>query len=223
MTHRKRVWLSWSSGKDSAWALVQLRRDPCVEVTGLLTTVSTPFDRVSMHGVRRELLEAQSRAAGLPLHVVEIPYPCPNEIYAQRMEAAIVEARRHGVEAIAFGDLFLEDVRAYRERMLAPTGIEPLFPLWGRPTGALAQEMVDAGARAIVVSLDPTRLSADFAGRTFDRAFLDSLPPEIDPCGEYGEFHTFACAGPMFDGPIDVRTGETVERDGFVFLDLIPA
>jgi uncharacterized protein (TIGR00290 family) len=220
---RKRTWLSWSSGKDSAWALVELRRDPSVDVVGLLTTVSSAFDRVSMHGVRRELLEAQARAAGLPLHVVEIPYPCPNDVYAERMEAALDRARDQGVEAIAFGDLFLDDVRAYRERMLAPTGMEPLFPLWGRPTSVLAHEMIDGGLRAIIVTLDPARIPADFVGRSFDRACIEALPPEVDPCGEHGEFHTFAWAGPMFDAPIDLCKDEAVERDGFVYLDLVPA
>jgi uncharacterized protein (TIGR00290 family) len=219
---RRRAWVSWSSGKDGAWALHEMRRDPSIEVVGLLTTVTLPFDRVSMHGVRRSLLNAQARAVGLPLHVVEIPAPCSNEIYAARMEAALQEARGQRVDVMVFGDLFLEDVRAYRERMLAPTGIEPVFPLWGRPTGALAREMIDAGLRATIVCVDPQRAPREIAGRTFDHALLGSLPADVDPCGEHGEFHTFAHAGPMFDAPIDVRTGEVVERDGFVFVDLLP-
>ena len=221
MTKRKRVWLSWSSGKDSAWALLELERDRAIEVVGLLTTVTATFDRVSMHGVRRELLEAQARAVGLPLHVVEIPSPCSNEIYAARMEAALTEARAQGVEAVAFGDLFLEDVRAYRERMMAATGLDALFPLWGRPTEELAAQMIEAGLQAVIVCLDPSRLPDDFAGRAFDAALLAALPPGVDPCGEHGEFHTFAWAGPMFTSPVAVRTGAVVHRDGFVFADLL--
>lgn len=217
-----RTWLSWSSGKDSAWALHVLRDDPEVEVVGLLTTVTTPFDRVSMHGVRRALLEAQAAAAGLELHVVEIPSPCPNEVYAERMREAVDRARAAEVEAMAFGDLFLEDVRAYRERMLAPTGITARFPLWGRPTPTLSREMIDAGLRAVVTCVDPRRVPAGLAGRAYDHALLDALPADVDPCAENGEFHTLAIAGPMFRRPLEVRTGEVVERDGFVFCDVLP-
>lgn len=221
-TARARVWLSWSSGKDSAWALHVLRQDPTVQVVGLLTTVTTPFDRVSMHGVRRTLLAAQAEAAGLPLHVVEIPSPCPNEVYAERMTAAIDRAHADRVDAMAFGDLFLEDVRAYRERMLAPTGITARFPLWGRPTPELSREMIAGGLRAVITCVDPRRVPASFAGRAYDQALLDALPPDVDPCAENGEFHTLTIAGPMFSHALEVQTGEVVERDGFVFCDVLP-
>ena len=218
-----RTLLSWSSGKDSAWSLHVLRRRPGIEVVGLVTTVNGAFDRVAMHGVRRALLEAQAAAAGLPLHVLEIPYPCPNETYEQTMGAFVAQQVAAGVEAMAFGDLFLEDIRRYRETKLAGTGIAPLFPLWGIETGRLAREMVAGGLVAYVSCLDPGKLPARFAGRRFDAALLDELPPDIDPCAENGEFHTFCCAGPMFTRPIAVAPGEVVTRDGFVFCDLVPA
>ncbi len=218
-----RTLLSWSSGKDSAWSLHVLRRRPDIEVVGLVTTINGAFDRVAMHGVRRELLEAQAAATGLPLHVLEIPYPCPNETYEQTMGAFVAQQVAAGVEAMAFGDLFLEDIRRYRETKLAGTGIAPLFPLWGIETGRLAREMVAGGLVAYVSCLDPGKLSARFAGRRFDAALLDELPPDIDPCAENGEFHTFCCAGPMFTRPIAVAPGEVVTRDGFVFCDLVPA
>jgi uncharacterized protein (TIGR00290 family) len=212
--------LSWSSGKDSAWALHLLRCEARVEVVGLLTTVSEPFDRVAMHGVRRELLEAQARAAELPLVAIDLPAPCSNEEYERRMAAALGRARAQGIERIAFGDLFLADVRRYREERLAGTGIEPLFPLWGRPTASLAREMLGAGVRAWVTSVDPGRVSRDLAGRVWDESLLAALPPGADPCGENGEFHTFVSAGPMLKAPIPVCRGEVIERDGFVFADL---
>jgi len=212
--------LSWSSGKDSAWALHLLRQDPAIEVMGLLVTINEAFDRVAMHGVRRPLVEAQARAAGLPLHVVSIPHPCPNEVYEARMAAFIAEVRAAGIEAIAFGDLFLEDIRAYREQRLHGTGITPLFPVWGLDTSELARLMIAAGLGARIACLDPRQIDPCFIGRDFDAALLSDLPATADPCGERGEFHTFAYAGPMFSAPIAIEPGEIVERDGFLFADL---
>jgi uncharacterized protein (TIGR00290 family) len=194
-----------------------------VEVSGLLTTVNSTHDRVAMHAVRRLLLEEQAAAVGLPVHVVGIPWPCPNEAYEEAMAAACARAVADGVEAIAFGDLFLEDVRAYREKQLAGTGLRPLFPIWGRPTDELSREMVASGLRATLTCIDPRHLPADFAGRAFDAALLDALPEGVDPCGERGEFHSFAWDGPMFSRPVAVQAGERVSRDGFVFADLLPA
>lgn len=220
MSGRPKTLLSWSSGKDGAWALHVLRQRGEVEVVGLVTTLNEAFERVAMHGVREALLERQAAAAGLPLWKVPIPHPCSNAQYEEAMAALVERALAEGVSAMAFGDLFLADIRAYRERQLAGTGIEPLFPVWGMPTAALAREMVAAGLRARVTCVDPRQLSPGFAGRIFDAAFLDDLPPEVDPCGERGEFHTFCTAGPMFDAPLEVVPGEVVERDGFVFADL---
>jgi uncharacterized protein (TIGR00290 family) len=218
-----KTWLSWSSGKDSAWSLHALRRGGQAEVTALFTTFNAAFDRVAMHAVRRELVEAQARAAGLPLYAIAIPHPCPDAEYERIMGAFVARARAEGVEAMAFGDLFLADIRAYRERQLAGTGIAPLFPLWGRDTRALAGEMIDGGLVAHVACVDPSRLDRTFAGRRFDRALLADLPPAVDPCGENGELHTFVSAGPMLRQAIGVRVGGSVERDGFVFADLMPA
>jgi uncharacterized protein (TIGR00290 family) len=215
----KRVLLSWSSGKDSAWTLHVLRRDPSVELCGLLTTLNTEFDRVAMHGVRRTVLEAQAAAAGLPLWVVPLPWPCSNEIYEQRMAEVCRRAIDERIQAVAFGDLFLEEVRAYRERQLAPTGLEPLFPLWQIPTGALAREMIAAGLRARLTCIDMKQLSASFAGREFDADLLRDFPLGTDPCGERGEFHTCVYAGPMFSAPLSLEPGEIVNRDGFMFAD----
>jgi uncharacterized protein (TIGR00290 family) len=215
--------LSWSTGKDSAWSLYVLRQTPGIEVAGLFTTVNAAFDRVAMHAVRRALLEAQAAAAGLPLHVIEIPWPCPNEAYESRMGAFVAEQTAQGVEAMAFGDLFLEDIRAYREAKLASSGIAPLFPLWGRDTAALAEEMIAGGLKAHLACIDPRKLPAHFAGRAFDRALLAELPAGVDPCGENGEFHTCVSAGAMFAHAIDVCTGVIETRDGFVFADLLPA
>jgi uncharacterized protein (TIGR00290 family) len=216
-----KTWLSWSSGKDSAWCLEMLRRGGEHNVTGLFTTVNAQFDRVAMHAVRRNLVEAQAKAAGLPLHAIDIPYPCPNADYERIMGAFVAKARNEGVEAMAFGDLFLTDIRAYREKQIAGTGITPLFPLWGRNTKALAAEMIDGGLVAHVTCVDPRKLDAGFAGRRFDRAFLADLPPGCDPCGENGEFHTFVSAGPMFSEPVSVRRGEIMDRDAFVFADMV--
>jgi uncharacterized protein (TIGR00290 family) len=220
-THGMKTWLSWSSGKDSAWSLEVLRREG-VEVTALFTTVNAAFDRVAMHAVRRALLEQQAHAAGLELHVIDIPYPCPNAEYEQAMGAFVESAKAAGVEAMAFGDLFLADIRAYREARLAGTGVTPLFPLWQRDTRALAREMIDGGLVAHLACVDPKRLDASFAGRPFDHALLAELPDGVDPCGENGEFHTFVSDGPMFRHPVPVRIGEVVARDGFVFADVVP-
>jgi uncharacterized protein (TIGR00290 family) len=220
---KTRALLAWSSGKDSAMSLHVLRTRGDVEIVGLLTTVNQAFDRVAMHAVRRTLLEAQADAAGLPLRVVPIPWPCPNEAYEAAMSAALDDARADGVEGVAFGDLFLADIRRYREEKLAGTGLRPIFPLWQRPTRTLAEEMIACGLRARITCVDPRVLPASFAGRAFDADLLAELPPSVDPCGENGEFHTFAWDGPMFRHPVSVRTGEVVERDGFVFVDLLPA
>ncbi len=217
-----RALVAWSTGKDCAWALHALRRAGEVEVAGLLTTVTEAFARVSMHSTREALLDRQAAALGLPCRKVRIPFPCPNERYEQEMARALAEARAEGVTHVAFGDLFLEDVRAYRASRLAGTGIDPLFPLWGRPTRALAGEMIAGGLRAVITCVDPRRLDRSFAGRTLDAALLEQLPPGVDPCGENGEFHTFAFAGPMFAAPIPIAGGEVVERDGFVFADVLP-
>ena len=215
------TWLSWSSGKDSAWSLEMLRCGGEHEATGLFTTVNAQFDRVAMHAVRRTLLEAQAKAVGLALHVIDIPYPCPNADYERIMGGLVAKAQAHGVAAMAFGDLFLADIRGYRERQLAGTGIAPLFPLWGRETRALAAEMIDGGLVAHVTCVDPRKLDRAFAGRPFDRAFLADLPAGVDPCGENGEFHTFVSAGPMFREAVPVRLGDVVDRDGFVFADMV--
>jgi uncharacterized protein (TIGR00290 family) len=217
-----RTLLSWSTGKDSAWSLHVLRRRAEVAVVGLVTTVNAAFDRVAMHGVRRALLEAQAEAAGLPLHVLEIPHPCPNADYERIMGAFVAQQAAAGVEAMAFGDLFLQDIRRYREAKLAGSGIVPLFPLWGLETGRLAREMIAGGLEAYVACVDPRKLPTTFAGRRFDLGLLADLPADVDPCAENGEFHTFACAGPMFARPIAVKTGEIVARDGFVFCDVMP-
>ncbi|HUV69402.1 MAG TPA: hypothetical protein VMW15_07050 [Terracidiphilus sp.] len=215
----KRVLLSWSSGKDSAWTLQLLRRDPAIELCGLLTTLNSEFDRVAMHGTRHAVLEAQARAAELPLWVVPLPWPCSNEDYEQRMAEVCGRAVAEKIDAVAFGDLFLPDVRAYRENQLKPTGLEPLFPLWKIPTDSLAREMIAGGLRARLSCVDTKQLPAAFAGREFDAALLSDLPAHADPCGERGEFHTCVYAGPMFTAPLALETGEVVDRDGFVFAD----
>jgi uncharacterized protein (TIGR00290 family) len=218
----ERAWVSWSSGKDSTFALAAARADPELEVVGLLTTLNRSADRVAMHAVRRELLEAQAAALGLPLNQVGLPSPCSNQEYEELMTGAVASARAAGVTRMVFGDLFLADVRSYREQALADTGIEPVFPLWGRPTGDLAREMVDQGVRATITCVDPRQLPSSFAGRAFDHELLADLPERVDPCGENGEFHTFVADGPGFAAPLEVRVGEVVERDGFVFADVLP-
>jgi len=219
---RPKAWVAWSSGKDAAWALHVVRQAGELDVVGLLSTITEPYDRVSMHGVRREIVEAQAEAAGLPLHKVLIPAPCPNEAYEAAMAKAMAAATSLGVGHVVFGDLHLADVRRYREEKLAPTGIRPVFPLWGADTRKLALDMIAAGLRAHVTCLDPRKLPRELAGHAFDLAFLDALPDGVDPCGENGEFHTCVLAGPMFRRPVAASVGITVERDGFVFTDLVP-
>ncbi len=219
---KKRTLLSWSSGKDSAWALHALRQQVDIEVVGLLSTINEEFDRVAMHAVRTQLLRRQAESAGLPLRLVRLPFPCSNEVYEERMKTLIAAAPACGIAAIAFGDLFLADVRQYREKMMAGTGIAPLFPLWERPTAELAREMIAGGLRARITCIDPRCLPASLAGKEYNREFLDALPAGVDPCGEHGEFHSFAFDGPMFRRPVEFTVGETVERDGFIFTDLLP-
>jgi uncharacterized protein (TIGR00290 family) len=220
---KKKLLLSWSSGKDSAWCLHFLRRQGEYEIVGLLTTFNTAFNRVAMHSTRRELAELQARAAGLPLIAVPLPWPCSNADYERIMEGVCRDAVAQGVTAVAFGDLFLQDIRAYREKQLQGTGLQPVFPLWLIPTAQLAEEMISGGLRARLVCVDPKRLPPDFAGRDFDRQLLADLPAGVDPCGENGEFHTCVYGGPMFDREILVSSGDRVERDGFWFADLLPA
>jgi uncharacterized protein (TIGR00290 family) len=215
----KRVLLSWSSGKDSAWGLHSLRQRTDVEIVGLLTTLNTEFDRVAMHGTRRSVLEAQAEAAELPLRVIPLPWPCTNEIYESRMKEACERALSEGIEAIAFGDLFLEDIRAYRMAQMRTVGLEPLFPVWGIPTDQLAQEMIAGGLRARLTCVDTKQLPAEFAGREFDEQLLRQLPTEVDPCGERGEFHTCVYDGPMFRKPIALEAGEVVMREQFAYAD----
>lgn len=216
-----KILLSWSSGKDSAWALHVLNQQYPTAVAALLTTVNDSVSRVAMHGVRREVLDAQARAAGLPLRIVAIPNPCSNDIYEARMHAAIVSAIADGFTHAAFGDLFLQDIRSYRERQLAGTGLEPLFPLWDVPTRDLARQMIDGGLRARLACVDTRVLRPTFVGREFDRDLLDELPVTIDPCGENGEFHTCVYDGPMFSAPIDLATGRAEFRDPFIWSDML--
>jgi uncharacterized protein (TIGR00290 family) len=217
---RKKALISWSSGKDSAWTLHVLRQANEYEIVGLLTTINSSFDRVAMHGVRRELVEAQAAAVGLPLWNVPLPWPCSNAEYESAMNVVCAKAVDAGVEVIAFGDLYLEDVRKYREDRLRGTGLTPVFPLWLRDTRQLIRDMWMGGVRSRIVCLDPRKLSASFAGRDLNQELVDEFPPGIDPCGENGEFHTFVYDGPMFAHAIPVQSGETVTRDGFVFTDL---
>jgi len=217
----KRALLSWSSGKDSAWAL-HLARAQEIQIAGLLTTINESADRVAMHAVRRALVEAQAEAAGLPLRIVPLPWPCSNQQYEALMAEACRAAVADGFDAIVFGDLFLRDMREYRERTLRGSGLAPVFPLWQLPTRELARTMLAAGLRARITCIDKNHLNATFAGREFDAALLADLPPQVDPCGENGEFHTFAYDGPMFHHPIPVRAGELRDADGFVFADLLP-
>jgi len=218
----KRVLLSWSSGKDSAWALHLLRKMD-VEVAGLLTTFNEAANRVAMHAVRHSLVEAQSAASGVPLWSVPLPAPCSNQSYEEIMARVTSDAVARGINAIAFGDLYLQEIREYRERMLAGTGLEPLFPVWGIPTGQLAREMIAGGLKAKITCIDKKVLDPRFAGRDYDEAFLSELPASVDPCGENGEFHSFAYAGPMFSIPIPVVSGEHRDSDGFLFTDLVAA
>ncbi|WP_233252606.1 adenine nucleotide alpha hydrolase [Maritimibacter sp. 55A14] len=217
-----RAALSWSSGKDCTLALMEVRRQGLAEVVTLLTTTNSQFDHVAMHGTRDRILRAQARAVGLPLLNVPLPWPCSNEAYEARMAGAVERLKAQGITHVIFGDLFLEDVRAWREARMAECGMQALFPLWGRDTGALSRQMVDDGIRAHLVTLDPARLPADLAGAAYDHAFLDALPEGVDPCGENGEFHTAVLDAPCFAAPIPARRGETESRDGFVYADLVP-
>ncbi len=218
-----KIALSWSTGKDSAWTLQMLRREYPGAVAGLLTTINEAFDRVAMHAVRRALVTAQAEAVRLPLYAIDLPWPCSNEEYETRMAAAVKRLEADGFTHMAFGDLFLEDVRRYREERLAGTALTPLFPLWKTmPTRDLAEEMIDNGLRACLTCVDPRVLPASFAGRLFDRDLLADLPEGVDPCGENGEFHSFVWDGPMFAQPVMVAVGGRVERDGFIFADVVP-
>jgi uncharacterized protein (TIGR00290 family) len=218
---REPVLLSWSGGKDCTLALHELRASPVVEVAGLLTTIGEKDGRIAIHGVHRELLERQARALGLPLHLVPIPDACPNAVYEARVAAALAPHRDRGVRRVAFGDLFLEDLRAWRERQMAAVGMEPLFPLWGRETAGLARDVLRLGFRAVVVAVDTRALDPSFAGRSFDDGLLGDLPPGVDPCGENGEFHTFVHAGPVFREPVAFRIGGVEVRDRFALCDLM--
>lgn len=217
----KKVLLSWSSGKDSAWALHLLRQQPNIHVAALFTTFNSDADRVAMHAVRRALVHEQAEAVGLPLWSVELPWPCTNLEYEARLKGVLKRAYDEGFDAIAFGDLFLEDVRAYRVRQLENSGLEPLFPLWGMPTAQLSREMLCAGVRAKLTCVDTSKLPCSFAGRDWDPNLLDELPEDLDPCGENGEFHTFVFASPAFAHCLPVQTGDLVERDGLAFIDLL--
>jgi len=219
---RPKAWLAWSSGKDSAWALHTVRQSAEFEVVALLTTVNQTHSRVAMHAVRECLVEMQAAAAGLPLIKVPIPSQCTNEVYERAMGEAMARARAEGVLHVVFGDLFLEDIRAYREKQLAACGMTPIFPLWRRDTRELAEEMIAHGLSAYLTCVDPRKLDRSFAGRRFDAGFLRELPADVDPCGENGEFHTFANGGPMFKQAISVTAGEIVEREGFIFADFLP-
>jgi uncharacterized protein (TIGR00290 family) len=219
----KRVLLSWSSGKDSAWSLHLLRTMNDYEVVGLLTTFNGAADRVAMHGVRRSLVKAQADAAGLPLWDVDLPWPCSNDDYERAMRAVCERALQAGIECMAFGDLFLAEIREYREKQLSGSGLQPVFPVWGIPTDVLARDMIAAGLRAKLTCIDCKQIEPHFAGREFDAKLLSELPAAADPCGENGEFHSFVYAGPMFRNAIPVQSGEVVRRDQFAFADLVPA
>ena len=222
ITETKRVLLSWSSGKDSAWTLYQLQKDPAVEVVGLLTTFNSQFKRSAIHGVRQHLLQLQAEAAELPLIEIPLPWPCTNERYETIMERALVDARAQlQIDAVAFGDLYLEDIRRYRETQMAGTGLDLVFPLWQIPTDQLAQQMISGGLKAVITCLDPRVMPEHLAGDQFSHQLLAELPETVDPCGENGEFHTFAWDGPMFKNSVSVIAGEVVKRDGFVYADLL--
>lgn len=218
----QRVLLSWSSGKDSAWTLHVLQQQPDVEIVGLLTTLNEAADRVAMHAVRHEILRAQAESVGVPLWSIMLPYPCPNTEYEKRMAGAMQRAEDEGVTHVAFGDLFLEDVRDYRIRNFENSRLEPIFPIWKEPTETLARQMVDSGLDAYVTCVDPKQLDGVFVGRKFNHQFLDDLPGNVDACGENGEFHTCVLDGPMYREPIKASPGEIIERDGFFFADLVP-
>ena len=218
----KKILLSWSSGKDSAWTLHLLRQRPDIQIAALVTTFNSEANRVAMHAVRRVLVETQAEQTGLPLWAVELPWPCSNLDYEERMRTVCQRATAEGITAIAFGDLFLQEIRDYRVRQLQGSGLEPLFPVWQIPTEQLGRDMIAAGVKAKITCVDPSKLAKSFAGRDYNLGLLQTLPPDIDPCGENGEFHTFVYDAPVFSRPIGVQTGEVVERSGFVFADLLP-
>lgn len=217
---KKKALMSWSSGKDSAWALYRLQQDPDIEVVGLFCTVNQEFNRISMHGIRIELLQAQATSINLPLEIIEIPYPCSNVEYERIMGEFVERAKQNNIEHFAFGDLFLEDIRHYREEKLKDSGIIPIFPLWGIPTDQLAQEMIAQGLKTMIICIDSKRTPQEFVGQEFNEHFLETLPENIDPCGENGEFHTFVFDAPMFQQPIEIISGELFERDGFIYADI---
>ena len=219
---KRKALMSWSSGKDSAWALHKLQQNPEIDLVGLFCTVNKEFDRVAMHGVRVELLQKQAKSIGLPLEIIEIPYPCSNAEYEKIMGQFVERAKIDNIEYFAFGDLFLEDVRNYREEKLKGSGIKPIFPIWGIPTDKLSREMISSGLRTVITCINPKQIPKEFVGREFDEGFLDSLPETIDPCGENGEFHSFVFDGPMFKEQIEIFLGDIVHRDGFVFADVLP-
>lgn len=218
----RKTLVSWSSGKDSAWTLHVLRQDPKIDVIGLLCTVNKMFDRVAVHGVRIELLKQQAKSVNLPLYIIQIPYPCNNVEYVKTMTSFIAEAKQEGIECLAFGDLFLRNVRKYRENLLKGTGITPIFPIWGISTKMLSRRIISEGLKAVITCIDPKRIPTEFVGREYNEFFLNDIPENIDPCGENGEFHSFAFDGPMFRNPIEIILGETVYRDGSCFIDLLP-
>lgn len=220
---KKRILMSWSSGKDSAWALHKLQQDPNVELAGLFCTINKAFDRVAMHGVRVELLQKQAECLGLPLEIIEIPYPCSNAEYEKIMGQYVEKAKSNKIEYFAFGDLFLEDIRNYRVEKLKDSGITAVFPIWGIPTDKLSQEMVNSGLRTVITCINPRQIPQEFVGREYDEDFLNALPESVDPCGENGEFHSFVFDGPMFRNKIDIVIGEVVKRDDFVFADILPS
>lgn len=220
---KKKTLMSWSSGKDSAWALHKLLQNPEIEVVGLFCTVNREFNRVAMHGVSVELLLQQAARIGLPMELIEIPYPCSNEEYENIMEKFVEKAKNNAIEFFAFGDLFLEDIRNYREQKLSSCGIKPVFPIWGSPTDALAKEMINNGLKTIITCIDPKQIPQEFVGKEFNDKFLASLPESVDPCGENGEFHSFVYDAPMFNSPIQISVGEIIHRDNFIFADLLPA
>lgn len=218
----RKTLVSWSSGKDSAWMLHVLRKDPNIDVVGLFCTVNKVFNRVTMHGIRIELLKQQAKSVNLPLYIVYIPYPCNNDEYTQIMKSFILEAKKDGVECFAFGDLFLENVRAYRENLLKGSGITALFPIWGISTKTLSKQMISEGLKAVISCVNSEHMAAEFAGRDYDESFLNDIPKNIDPCGENGEFHSFTFDGPMFQSPIGIILGETVYQDVVCFKDILP-
>ena len=213
--------MSWSTGKDSAWALYQLSLQSDISIEGLFCTINKKFERTAMHAVRLELLKLQAEKLNLPLSIIEIPYPCTNEDYQKIMGDYVAEVQKMDISCFVFGDLFLEDIRDYRIAQLKGTGITPLFPLWKMPTAALAREMIDKGQKAIITCVDPKQLDCDFVGREFDHSFLDDLPENVDPCGENGEFHSFVYQSPLYSSPINISVGEKVLKDGFMFADLL--